>query len=93
MQAALAECHGAEGKRAKCAAKGEAALKALIAHVQGSLAQLESAAKPEAACTGLAKKIEDAGLLKDLNSTTKDFHGSIAKLGKAGRGRAGNRGS
>ncbi|KAG2439045.1 hypothetical protein HYH02_006573 [Chlamydomonas schloesseri] len=53
--------------------------------VESAKRELESgkASDPEATLSQLHKAIEDAGLLKELNSSTKEFHTSIAKLGKA----------
>ncbi|PNW76421.1 hypothetical protein CHLRE_11g467574v5 [Chlamydomonas reinhardtii] len=53
--------------------------------VDSAKRELESgkASDPEATLAQLHKAIEEAGLLKELNSSTKEFHTSIAKLGKA----------
>ncbi|KAG2432112.1 hypothetical protein HXX76_009039 [Chlamydomonas incerta] len=53
--------------------------------VESAKRELESgkASDPEATLAQLHKAIEDAGLLKELNSSTKEFHTSITKLGKA----------
>ncbi len=74
-------------KRQKtCASKTDAALNKIIEMVQAAQRQLEEGgpdcADPEALLKRLQQSIEDAGLLKEMNSSTKEFHTAIAKLGK-----------
>ncbi|GLI70725.1 hypothetical protein VaNZ11_015749 [Volvox africanus] len=55
----------------------------MITAAQKELENDAEGSEPEDTLTRLHKSIEDAGALKELNSSTKDLHTSIAKLGKS----------
>lgn len=92
MQSAIEEAGKCIKRQKTCASKGEATVSQLIAMVDSAKRELESgkASDPEATLAQLHKAIEEAGLLKELNSSTKEFHTSIAKLGKVRVGRESN---
>ncbi|GLC47422.1 hypothetical protein PLESTB_000542700 [Pleodorina starrii] len=86
LQAAFDEANKAIKRQKTCASKSDAVLDKIISMVTAAQKELENGAEgsdPEATLTRLHNSIEDAGVFKELNSTTKDFHTSISKLGKA----------
>ncbi|GIL82454.1 hypothetical protein Vretimale_11896 [Volvox reticuliferus] len=86
LQAALEEASKCIKRQKTCALKSDAVLDKIIGMVTAAQKELENDAEgsdPEDTLTRLHKSIEDAGVFKELNSTTKDLHTSIAKLGKS----------
>ncbi len=87
LHAAVDEANKCIKRQKTCASKSDAIINSIISLVTAAQKELENGAEgsdPEATLTRLLESIEDAGLFKELNSTTKDFHTSIAKLGKVG---------
>ncbi|EFJ41873.1 hypothetical protein VOLCADRAFT_67775 [Volvox carteri f. nagariensis] len=86
LQAALDEANKCIKRQKLCASKSDAVLDKIIGMVTAAQKELENFAEgsdPEATITSLHKGIEEAGLFKEMNSSTKDLHTSVAKLGKA----------
>lgn len=88
LEATIDEAGKVVKRQKTCATKTDAALNKMIELVQAAQRQLEEGgpdcADPEALLQRLQQSIEDAGLLKEMNSSTKEFHTAIAKLGKVG---------
>ncbi|KXZ50205.1 hypothetical protein GPECTOR_17g842 [Gonium pectorale] len=85
-QTALDEVQKCIKRQKTCASKTDAALDSLISMVKAAQEELERSAPgadAEGTIARLHKSIEEAGLLKDINSSTKEFHTAISKFGKA----------
>ncbi|PNH12058.1 Protein RMD5 A [Tetrabaena socialis] len=82
LQVAMDEATNCVKRQKTCAAKSELAIDRMIEMVERGL-QCGAAGPPEDVLAQLHRSIEDAGLFKDINSSTKEFHTSVAKLGKA----------
>lgn len=85
ISAAIDEAGKVTKKQKLCAGKVSDALDRLIQLAQQSRQQLEAGSGD--ATAHLQSQAEQLGLLKEMNSSTKELHSSINKLSKV-RGRA-----
>lgn len=81
VETALEEAGKVVKRQKLCSSKVADGLDKLIALVNASRANL--VAGDEAALSELQARAEQAGLLKDMNASTKELHKSINNLSKA----------
>ena len=83
MQAACDEAGRVVKRQKLCAAKTDELLEKLVNLLTSTRTQVAST-NSSAPLSELAKQLEKLGVVKELNTSTKDLHSSVGKLSKVG---------
>jgi hypothetical protein len=82
MQAACDEAGKVVKRQKLCAAKSDELLDKLLSFLTATRAQV--ACTNTSALADLARQLDKLGVVKELNTCTKDLHSSVGKLSKVG---------